>query len=240
MFGPWFDRAVIIAAERAIVDPLGFKKHDGVIVFDRGNQQPLGIIRGRGNNCLDPADMREQAFGALAMRLPAEYAAAKGRTHGHGANEVIGGTIAHARGLTDQLIETGVDVIRKLNLGHGTQAIGCHADSNANDATFADGRIKNTGFAMLFLKPRSRAEHAAEIADVFPHDDNVGVFRQHHVERAIDCLNHVHGFGRGLRHQRAFHSGPNLSRCSSNICSHCSFKCHGISSNTSSNMVSIG
>ena len=184
--------------------------------------------------------MREQAFGALAMRLPAENATTKGRTHRHGTDKVIGGTIAHARSLTDQLVKAGVDVIGKLDLGHRTKTIGRHANANADDSTFADWRIKNAGFTMLFLKPRSRAEHAAEIADVFPHDDNFGVFRKHHVECAIDSLNHVHRFGRRLRHQRASHSGPNLSRCSSNICSHCSFKCHGISSNTSSNMLSIG
>ena len=141
-----------------------------------------------------------------------------------------------------------IDTVMSPNLSEDVVAVtaellnnaGRHANANADDPTFADGCIKNAGFTVLFLKPRSRAEYAAEIANVFPHDDNFGVFRQHHVQGAIDRLNHVHGFGRGFRHQRASHSGPNLSRCSSNICSHCSFKCHGISSNTSSNMLSIG
>ena len=102
---------------------------------------------------------------------------------------------------------------------------------------------------MLFLKARSGAKNAAEIADVFAHDDHIGIFGKLDVERFVDRLDHVqaalgsttaHGlFFRIGAHEFGLPSGNFVSR-SRMACSLCSFRCQGSSSNTSSNMVLNG
>src|SRR3546814_5232598 len=71
------DRTVVIAAERAVVDALGLEEYDGVIVLDRRDQQPLGVIGVRRDHRLHAADMRHDTFGRLAVRLATEDAAAE-------------------------------------------------------------------------------------------------------------------------------------------------------------------
>ena len=44
----------------------------------------------------------------------------------------------------------------------------------------------------FFCKPVGDAEHAAEIADILAEDQHVRVARQHHVERRVERLDHVH------------------------------------------------
>src|SRR3546814_9129706 len=92
---------------------------------------------------------------------------------------------------------------------------------------------------MFFLQARRRAEHTAEKADVLAHHDDLVVAAQHDVHGAVDRLDHVHGSG-FAGHHSGFQFGPNLASRSASICVHCSFRCHGISSNTSWNMVSNG
>ena len=174
------------------------------------------------------------------MRLPTENTAAKGRSHCHRANEVICRPIPHARSLAYQLIKPGVYIIGKLDFGHRTKAISGHANANTDNAAFANRRIKHARLAMLHLQAGSCAKNAAEIANIFPHDDDFRVFGKHDIQRTVDGLDHIHLFCSRLCHQRASHSGPNLSFCSSSIWAHCSFKCHGMFSKTSSNIVSNG
>ena len=83
MLGPGLHRAVVVAVERAVVDALGLEEDHRVGVLDRGDQQALGIVRGRGDDDLQAGDMGEQAFRRLAVRLAAEDAAAIGRADDH-------------------------------------------------------------------------------------------------------------------------------------------------------------
>src|SRR3546814_4270149 len=81
MLRPRLDRTFVIAAERAVVDALGLEEYDGVIVLDRRDQQPLGVIGVRRDHRLHAADMRHDTFGRLAVRLATEDAAAERRAH---------------------------------------------------------------------------------------------------------------------------------------------------------------
>ena len=70
-----------VAIERPVVEPLRLEKDDRIALFDRGDQQPLRVVRIRRHHHLDAADMREQRLGTLRMRLPAADAAAAGHAH---------------------------------------------------------------------------------------------------------------------------------------------------------------
>src|SRR3546814_2497421 len=97
MLRPRLDRTFVIAAERAVVDALGLEEYDGVIVLDRRDQQPLGVIGVRRDHRLHAADMRHDTFGRLAVRLATEDAAAERRAHRHRAYEVGRRTVAQDR-----------------------------------------------------------------------------------------------------------------------------------------------
>src|SRR3546814_11181628 len=84
MLRPRLDRTVVIAAERAVVDALGLEEYDGVIVLDRRDQQPLGVIGVRRDHRLHAADMSHDTFGRLAVRLATEAATAARRAHQNG------------------------------------------------------------------------------------------------------------------------------------------------------------
>src|SRR3546814_11317253 len=101
MLRPRLDRTVVIAAERAVVDALGFEEYDGVIVLDRRDQQPLGVIGVRRAHRLHAADMRHDTFGRLAVRLTAEDAAADRSAHRPRTDEIGPRPITPTRRLTD-------------------------------------------------------------------------------------------------------------------------------------------
>src|SRR3546814_1143992 len=114
MLRPGLDRAVVIAAERAVVDALGFEEDDGVVILDRRDQQPLGVIGVRRDHRLHAADMRHDAFGRLAVRLTAEDASPKGGPHCHWADEVVRRAVAQPSRLADERSEEHTSELQSL------------------------------------------------------------------------------------------------------------------------------
>src|SRR3546814_1464155 len=102
--------------------------------------------------------MGEDALRRLAVGLPAEDAAAKGRAYGDGGSELACRAIAQPRRLRHKLVQRRIDVIGELDLGHGPQAIGGHADRNARYAAFGDRRVEHPRLAIF----RSE-EHTSEL-----------------------------------------------------------------------------
>ena len=86
---PVLRRAVPMAVERAVVDALGFEEDRRVVVLDRRDQQPLGVIGRRRDHRLQSRNMREDALGRLRMRLPPEDAAAERRSYGDRRGELL-------------------------------------------------------------------------------------------------------------------------------------------------------
>ena len=166
MARPRHDRLVVVTVERAVVDPLRLEEDHRVVVLDRGDQQPLGVVRIRRQHRLQSAHVGEQALRALAVRLPAVDAAAARHAHGHRCGELGARSVAQACGFRDQLVEARVDVVGELDLDHGTQAVGAHSHGGADDAAFGDRRVEDPRAAVLGLQPFGAAEHAAEVADV--------------------------------------------------------------------------
>ena len=210
-----------MAVEGPVIDALGLEEDDRVIILDRRDQQPLGVIGSGRDHRLDAGHMREDALGTLAVRLPAENAAAKGRADRHRRYELARRPIAQPRRLAHQLVERGIDIVGELNLGHGPEAIGAHAHRHADDPAFGDRRVEHTVLAIFLLQARGGAEHAAEIADILAHHDDVGIAIHHHVQRAVDRLDHVHllRVGRGFDHIISHDANPLHSSCQRRLAS---------------------
>ena len=73
---PWHDRPLVMAVERAVVDPLRFEEDHRVVVLDRRDQQALRVVRVRDDDGLQAGDVGEQRLGALRVGLAAVDAAA--------------------------------------------------------------------------------------------------------------------------------------------------------------------
>ena len=157
--------------------PLRLEKHHRIVILDRGDQQALGIVRIRGHDDFEAADVSEYALGTLRMRLAAANAAAAGRADGHRRKEFAGAAIAQPRQFAHDLIEARIDVVGELNFRHRPQPVHAHADGRGHDAPLGDRRIEHPMLAVLALQSLGGAKHAAEIADVLAH--------QHH--RRVAC-----------------------------------------------------
>ena len=187
---PGRDRAIVMAVERAVVEPLRLEKNHRVGVLDRGDQQPLGVVRVGRHHDLQSSDMREQSLRTLTVRLTAENAAARRHAHDHRAGELPVRAIAQPCGLRDDLVIGGIDVVGELNLDAGAEAVGRHANRRADDAEFADRRVETAAFAVFALQAERAAEDAAEIADILAEHDDVVVALHADIHRAADRLDH--------------------------------------------------
>ena len=119
--------------------------------------------------------MRENSLGALRVRLAAANAAAAGRADRNGREEFAAGAVAESRQLADDLVEAGIDVVGKLDLGDRAQAVDAHADRGADDAAFGDRRVDDAMLAVLALQAVGAAEYAAEVTDVLAEHDDAGI-----------------------------------------------------------------
>ena len=131
-----------IAVEGAVVQPLGLEEHHRIIVLDGGDQQALGIVGIRRHHHFDAADVRENPFRTLRVRLAAANAAAAGRANGHRREELPGAAIADARQFAADLIEARINVVGELNFRDRAQAVHAHADGGGDDAALGDRRSR--------------------------------------------------------------------------------------------------
>ncbi len=189
---PGYGGLVRVAVERAVVDAFRLEEDDRVVRLDRADQEALGVIRIRRHHGHDAADVGEYGLGALRVRLAAADAAAARRAHRDRREEFAAGTVAEARELADDLVETGIDVVGELDFRNRPQAVDAHADRRADDAAFGNRRVDYAVIAVLALQPVGAAKHAAEVADVFAQHDDGRVLVHHDVERRADGLDHVH------------------------------------------------
>src|SRR5690606_10347059 len=213
---------------------------DRVIVLDRGDQQTFRVMRRARDHGLEAGHMGKERFRTLAMGLAAEDAAAERAAHGDRGNELSRRAIAHPRRLADELVEAGIDIVGELDLGDRPQPVSAHADGDADNTAFVDRRVEYPGLAVFLLKTRGRSENPAEVADVLPQQDHVGIALEHGIERFVDSLDHrkraSRRVGQSYRLVVGVHSGHLI--CLSRIaCWACSSRFQGSSSNTSSNMV---
>ena len=97
---------------------LGFEEDDGVVGLDRADQQTLRVIGIRGHDDLDACDECVKiASGDCECVWPPRMPPPQGVRIVTGEKKLAGAAIADPRQLTDDLVETGVDVIGELDLG---------------------------------------------------------------------------------------------------------------------------
>src|SRR3546814_13493709 len=101
--------------------------------------------------------------------LSAENAAAKGREHRHGRDELPRGAIAKPRRFRHELVQRGIDIIGELDFRHRPQAIGAHAHRDAADAAFGDRPVQHAVLAIFPLQAPRGPDDAPQIPHLPPH-----------------------------------------------------------------------
>src|SRR5207244_8970344 len=96
----------------------------------------------------------------LAVIMAAPDSAAEGRADRHRHGELAPGSVAHLRGLRDDLVESGIDEVHELDLGHGPQAIESHPDCGPEYPAFG-GRGVEHAVRDLVRQACRTSEHAA-------------------------------------------------------------------------------
>jgi hypothetical protein len=126
------------------------------------------------------------------MGLAAADAAAARHAHHHGRRELPTAPIAQARQLAHDLVVSGIDIVRELDLGDRPQAIDRHADRRRDDAAFGNGRVEDAMLTEALLQAVSDAKHPTEIADVLAHDHDRRVALHERAQPRVQGLDHVH------------------------------------------------
>ncbi len=116
MLRPRCHRPVVVAVKWAVVEPLGLKEDHRVVAFDGRDQQALGVIGIRRHHRAQAADVGEEGFRTLAVRLPAIDAAAARHADRQRGDELAGRAVAQARHLGDDLVGGRVKVVGELDL----------------------------------------------------------------------------------------------------------------------------
>ena len=94
------------------------------------------------------------------------------------------------RDLADDLVERGVDEAVELDLHDGPVAAEGEADRGAHDAGLGERRVDHALRAELVEQSVGDAEDTAELADVLPHDENLGVIGHRTAQALVDGLRH--------------------------------------------------
>ena len=136
--------------------------------------------------------MGEQRLRTLAVGLSAVDAAAARHADDDRGEELAARAVAQPRRLRHDLVVARIDVVGELDLRDGPEAVGAHADGDADDAGFVDRRVEAARLAVFALQALGAAEDAAEIADVLAEHDDTLVLGHLAIHRVADRLDHRH------------------------------------------------
>src|SRR5581483_925510 len=81
-------RPVVMAVERAVIESLRLEEDHRIGILNCRDQETFRVARVRRHDRLDAADMGEQRFRALAVRLPAKNATAGRHAYHERAGEL--------------------------------------------------------------------------------------------------------------------------------------------------------
>ncbi len=154
----------------AAIKELVLEEEHGVIVADRGLQQPLGIIRSRGIDHLQPGRVHEIHLRIRGVERASVHAAA-GRPTNHHRGRGIPEVMSLGDKIRD-LIERANDEVDELHFANGTQAAVAHPASSADDGALADRRINHALPAEALEQTFAGLEGAAVNADIFAHQND--------------------------------------------------------------------
>jgi hypothetical protein len=117
----------------------------------------------------------------------------EGNANGEGNRDATLVAVAHFGHLGDDLIEGGVDEAVELDLTHRAVPPHGQADGRTDDARLGQRRIDDAAVTEVALQPLGDAEHSAELADVLPHQDDLGVALHGLAQAGVQRLAQGHG-----------------------------------------------
>src|ERR1700683_5320936 len=106
--------------------------------------------------------------------------------------------LVELRHLADDLVEGRVHEAIELDLAHRAIAANGKAHRSAHNGRLGKGRVDDAVFAEVLLQSVGDAKHAAELADVLAHDEDLLVLLHRATQALVQGLRHGHG---GRRHQ---------------------------------------
>ena len=119
---------------------------------------------------------------------------AGGHTQYHGHRDLAAEHITHLRRLIDQLVHADGQKVAEHQLGDGPQSGRRRADRAADDGAFGDRRVAHSIRAELIYHSGADTEAAAERADVFAEQYDVGVFTHPYAHALADAFSVSHHF----------------------------------------------
>src|SRR5262245_37593951 len=168
----------------AAVQELVLEVQDRVVVPNRGLEESLRVVGGRGLDHLEAGRVPEVGFGIQRVeRAAADTAAGRPAAEARAARAV---PVPARRGEVRQHVEAAGDEVDELDLAHWPDAHVGRADRLADDRLLGNRRIDDALLAELLDQPFGDLECAAVRADVFAHDEDAVVGRHLVEERLAD------------------------------------------------------
>ena len=118
---------------RGAVEPRRLEEDDRIGIANGGEQQPVGLRRGRGDDDAQAGDVGEHRLRALGVVLRRVDPAAGRRAHDQRAGQPSSRAVAQPRGLVHELVDRRVDEAAELDLGDRAEALRGQPDRHARD-----------------------------------------------------------------------------------------------------------
>ena len=175
------------------VAALGLEEDDRVVGRDRLLDHAVAVRRVARRHDAQPGRVGEVGLGRLGVVLDRADAAAEGDADGerHGDPALV--AVAQLGHLRDDLVEGGIDEAVELDLAHGPVTAHGQPDRGADDAGLGQRRVDDAAVTEVVLQSLGDAEHAAELADVLPHEDDLGVALHGLAQPGVERLAQRHG-----------------------------------------------
>ena len=180
------------------VQPFVLQNHHRIGVFEGCLEKALQIGAVGGIGHLDTSDVGEDRLDARAVVR--STAAVRADWH---ANEAVDGPLAVAEHVApaqfrEELIQTGPEVVRKLDFHDGLASRGAHAQGRADDEGLLDGGVEDAVVAKFLAQRGGFTEHTSQA--------------RAHVLAVQQCLGMVlhdllHGVQGAVHHQCHFPAG---------------------------------
>src|ERR1035437_4282988 len=155
------------------VEELVLQKENRVVVADRGLQEALRVVRGRGSHDLEAGRLHEVHLRILRVEGPAVHPASAGPADDH--RHADARAVAVLGREVREEVEGARDEVDELHLGDGTHAAHRRADGAAHDRLFGERRVEDALFPEPLLQPFRHLEGAAVDADVLPEDEDARI-----------------------------------------------------------------
>ena len=187
------ERVVVVHLPLLPVAALGLEEDDGVVGRDRLLNHAVavgGVARGHD---AQPGRVGEVGLGRLRVVLDRTDPTTEGNANGEGNRDAALVAVTQLGHLGDDLVEGGVDEAVELNLAHRPVPAHGQTDGRADDAGLGQRRIDDAAVTEVALQSLGDTEHSPELADVLPHQDDLGVALHGLAQPAVQRLAQGHG-----------------------------------------------